>query len=81
MFFKFMRSGIIYKKKLKFVGLIKIGISLDLLVLNIILLFYLGLLKVKQAHVISVIEFVNIKDNMMVSCLISHGIFMTNLNC
>lgn len=54
--------------------------SLQLLALNIILSFYLGLLKIKQAHVTSVIEFISKKDNMMASCLMSHEIFMINLN-
>ena len=52
------------KIKFKFVGLIKTDITLALLALNVMLLFYLGLLKVKQAHAISVTEFVRKKDNL-----------------
>lgn len=48
--------------------------------LNIIILLFLDLINVKLTHVIFITEFVTMKDKMMISCLMSHEIFMTNLN-
>ena len=50
MFLKFTRSRIflVNKSYFQFVGLINIGMSLELSALSIIILFYLGLLKVKS---------------------------------
>ena len=48
-------------------GLIKTGMSLELSALNIILLFNLGLLTVKQTHVIYVTELVSKKVKVKVT--------------
>ena len=48
-------------------GLIKTGMSLELSALNIILLFYIDLLTVKQTHVISVTELVSKKVKVKVT--------------
>ena len=59
------------------------GVTSELSALNIMFLFYLDVLKVKWAHVISVIKFVNNKkiawdDGWF--CLTSREVFMGNLN-
>ena len=54
-----MNSRLMWSRKVfgikvsKFVGLINTDMSLELSTLSIILLFYLGLLKVKQIYIIS----------------------------